>query len=227
MKHMRGCQCAECQAHGTRKYQKGCRCEVCRAANAATVRAHRARKAAGEAKSRTDRLPPGERIGDSHGTLQDYMRGCRCEDCREANRENARKHRQRVKDGTVRKPRPPAAEPKEPHVRSYLGVQALSEGWHTIGAMTDEDGVRWMVAIKDQNPDTHWRTLKVWAVGRAKRKANYWGSYQASDVLVFGRELDLQTMRKHRPALRAYLVKALSAQSSAETEDCRVALVEA
>lgn len=208
--------CAECEAHGMRRYRKGCRCEVCRAGNAAFMRDLRARKAAGLVKPRGTRLPPGERIGDRHGRLQDYIGGCRCEECREASRESARRHRQRVKDGTVQKPRPPPAAPKVPHTKSYSGVPVDGDAWHTIGAMTDEDGVRWMVAIKEPRPDG-WRTLKVWAVGRAKRKANYWGSCIWGSCIwdqhvVKGREKDLKTMRKHRPELSAYVERVIAIQ---------------
>jgi len=213
MNHIRGCRCAECEAHGMRRYRKGCRCDVCRAGNAAFMRDLRARKAAGLVKPRGTRLPPGERTGDHHGRLQDYIGGCRCEECREANRKSSRAHRQRVKDGTVCKPRPPAAAPKEPHVRSYLGEHAHGEDWHTIGATTDADAVRWLVAVKEPRPDG-WRGLKVWADGRAKRKANYWGSWRSDGAVTTGRDVDLKTMREHRPELWAYTVKALSRLAS-------------
>jgi len=158
-------------------------------------------RAAGPSRRRTDRLPPGEPTGDTHGTLGDYIRGCRCEECREANRQKAREHRERVKAGTTQRHVPARKEPKAPTVKSYMGSPALGDGWEVFGAFTDADGVRWLMSAQDER-EGGWRTLKIAAQGRASIKANYWGSFRVeAGEIILGREKDLQTLRKHRSEL--------------------------
>jgi hypothetical protein len=62
--------------HGARRYKRGCRCDICREANCArSLRERRARYEMG---------PPAH----VHGTYNGYMEwGCRCRECKDANRD--------------------------------------------------------------------------------------------------------------------------------------------
>lgn len=72
--------------HSAAAYKAGrCRCDVCKAEWATVVKVYRRRKG---------QKPRPEGWGDmskNHGTRSRYTSGCRCEKCRAANREYARK----------------------------------------------------------------------------------------------------------------------------------------
>lgn len=79
-----------------------------------------------------------------------------------------------------------------------------------VGEAGKHDGALWLVA-KRKNPtnNTDWRMVKVSAVGRAPRKANYWLSW---DGKKFARGKDIAIMASGRPKLLA-AVHALFAAS--------------
>jgi hypothetical protein len=189
MDHVRGLTGVDSGDHGLRLYRKGCRCGVCREGNAANVRAHRARKALGLAGLRSARLPPGERIGDSHGALRDYIRGCRCGECREANREAARRRRERVGP------------------RLFKGKPVIiAEGWRVFGSF-ELEGVTWVFSLRDEKPPV-WSQVKIAAGGAVERKANYWLKWNGERIAK-GRESWL--LQESRPELAAEVLRSLQA----------------
>ena len=70
-----------------------------------------------------------------------------------------------------------------------------------VGEAGKHDGALWLVAKrKKPTNDTGWRMVKVSAVGRAPRKANYWLSW---DGKRFARGKDIAIMASGRPKLLA------------------------
>lgn len=70
-----------------------------------------------------------------------------------------------------------------------------------VGEAGKHDGALWLVAKrKKPTNDTDWRMVKVSAVGRAPRKANYWLSW---DGKRFARGKDIAIMASGRPKLLA------------------------
>lgn len=149
-----------------------------------------------------------------HGRLRDYINGCRCEECRKANRESARLHRQRAKTGEAKRHVPPKKE-RPTTAKMYEGKPALSEGWEIIGAHTDAEGC-WLIAVKDPRDDG-WRQIKVAVQGKATRKANYWASCKTVPCLMMGREKDPRIMQEHRPALWRAMMAALERLATSPT----------
>lgn len=139
-----------------------------------------------------------------HGTLSDYIKGCRCEECREANREAARAHRRRVKEGTAARHVPPKKEKPPKETRKFKGAPIFdAEGWEVF-CSTDLEGLRWIFSVCEPNA-AGWRLIKVAAMGKAEHKANYWPQWNG-ERMASGR--DWKLMQKGRPELAAVLLSA-------------------
>lgn len=143
------------------------------------------------------------------GTLTCYIRGCRCEDCRTANREAARAHRLRVKAGTAARPRPPKREPKPPQPkqpRRYPGKPITdAPGWSFLRRV-EADGLVWVVSRRVPN-GAGWSLVKVACDGEAQRKANFWVQWNGSRMANGSEWLML---KRHRPALAVAVVAAMA-----------------
>lgn len=95
-------------------------------------------------------------------------------------------------------------------MRNYEGNPESGGHWMLVGEAGKHDGALWLVAKrKKPTNDTDWRMVKVSAVGRAPRKANYWLSW---DGKRFARGKDIAIMASGRPELLA-AVHALFAAS--------------
>lgn len=112
----------------------------------------------------------------THGLRATYAAGCRCDDCRQANREYSRKYdmrlpanRHRQRQSTV--PQVPI-EPLIERVVSYTGIGADRLSYYDIAAacgVSHRTVVRWMKSgtIPDQMTDrvaTHlgWHPAAIW-----------------------------------------------------------------
>lgn len=82
--------------HGVNAYKAGCRCDVCRDEWAALQTMYR-RRAGIPAR-------PADWGHPKHGTRAQYVDGCRCEDCRRANRQYQRIRYQQKKVGDYVEP---------------------------------------------------------------------------------------------------------------------------
>lgn len=82
-------------------------------------------------------------------------------------------------------------------MRSFEGNQPEGEGWKHL-TYFEHDGIIWDVAVKPQ-PNTGWSTLKIYARGRAPRKANFWIARSPEGELRGGH--DLKILKKDRPEM--------------------------
>lgn len=88
--------------------------------------------------------------------------------------------------------------------KNWSGQEPIGKDWIKAGTITAHDCV-WGVSIKPFLP-TGWATFKVYAIGKAKRKANYWGTWNGERT-ARGKELGI--MAEHRPDLLKKLEKLL------------------
>ena len=110
----------------------------------------------------------------SHGVRATYSAGCRCDDCRLANREYSRRYDQRLPANRNRQPVAPPVpiEPLIERLVSYTGIGADRISYYDIAeacGVSHRTGVRWMKAgsIPDQMTDrvaTHlgWHPAAIW-----------------------------------------------------------------
>ena len=135
---------------------------------------------------------------EQHGQLAKYIHGCRCEECRGANREAQRRHRERRKAGTTG--RQPKKEKKPTKPRKHKGNPAEGDGWESIWY---GDGVEWTLAIKAGG---EWQQVKLAANGTVEHKANYWLAWNGERL---ARSIGLKLLEQNRPDLAARVLRTL------------------
>lgn len=91
--------------------------------------------------------------------------------------------------------------------RTYIGqIPSFGKGWRALATCTDEDESKWGVFMQHQEHSEVWKTLKVVALERVERKANYWVAINvATGQLGFARDYAL--LRKGRPQLHQEVEK--------------------
>lgn len=81
-------------------------------------------------------------------------------------------------------------------VRKHKGREGHAIGWESRGELGEVYGIDWRVQVKRSNPFS-W-SVKIFAIGEAPRKANYWLPW---DGTKFTGGRDLQALVEWRPEL--------------------------
>jgi hypothetical protein len=92
----------------------------------------------------------------------------------------------------------------------YSGKKPEGDEWKLIGSCQSDD-MEWQVYRKSQPHDPKWGTYKICAVGKAKKKANYWLARNDTTGQI-GFAKDYAIMRDKRPHLHNQVEALLSSQ---------------
>lgn len=95
--------------------------------------------------------------------------------------------------------------------KSYSGKPPTGDEWEQIGGCIVNDEA-WQVWRKEQAHTPDWGTYKICAIGKAKRKANYWFVRNDSTGQI-GFAKDFAIMRETRPELHQTIESLLKHQS--------------
>jgi hypothetical protein len=90
-------------------------------------------------------------------------------------------------------------------MKNWTGKKPEGEQWAEIGIVTAH-GLDWGVSIQPFLP-TGWATFKVYAIGKAPAKGNYWGAWNGERTSL---TKDLGLMNETRPQLLQKLEHFLS-----------------
>ena len=88
--------------------------------------------------------------------------------------------------------------------RNWKGQKPIGDQWTEIDVI-NAYGIKWGISMQPYLP-TGWATFKVYAIGKAPNKANYWGTWNGQRTSR-GRELGV--MADNRPVLLVLVEKAL------------------
>lgn len=81
-------------------------------------------------------------------------------------------------------------------IKTWAGNEPIGDDWRSLGVIRLKDET-WGVSIKP-TIEGGWTTFKVYAIGRAKNKANYWGAWNGERTAL---AKDMGAMANHRPDL--------------------------
>lgn len=83
--------------------------------------------------------------------------------------------------------------------------------WFWLEPVVDDAGTRWLIDHRPDPSEDRWHTIKVYADGRAQRKANFWFGWNGERT---NRSRDLGVMEQQRPDLYRLVMDRLREKSA-------------